>query len=358
MFTPLVNGRGVILGAGNDQQDVIAFNAYRFAELFPVLGPVAIGVTGQNRLQDLIGTQWVLEMRRDRTLRLYRREGYGWVRVTGGLPPVFASPLPEGARRVTMAFDQSARVVIAYELAGMVYLTRWDPSTNQYVQNVTISGHDPVVVFDATWSYDVADSDVLLFYLTPDREQVMARVQRELYATPHLIDDQGDVRVMDRVVRLPLQYMVLLSDEHGIPLVDEDGVRVALISHPYPYPHFERMVMSTTGPSSGAYDLMVIQTALAEAMVMSTTGPTGGDYIMPVIETTLAEGMEAGVTGTPTGGEYLSAVISHELAEAMEAGVVGTPSGGVYTLVVLQRALAEGMTVGVTGPTGGSYVTV
>lgn len=350
MFTPLVQYR-----VGFGPEGIRPFSGY--AELFPVLGPVAIGVTGQNTLQDLIGTQWVCEMRRDRTLRLHRRNGASWERITAGLPPVFTGPLPEGARRVTMAFDQSARVVIAYEVNGMIYLTRWDPIEGAYVQNVDVSGHDPVVVFDATWSYNVADSDVLLFYLTPDRQQVTARVQRELYATPHLIDDQGETRIMDRVVRLPLRYMVLLSDGDGNPL-EEDGVRVALVSGLYPYPHTEFMIMAVTGPTGGAYDLMVISHALAESMVMSVTGPTGGDYIAPVIETTLAEGMEAGVTGTPTGGEYLSAVISHELAEGMEAGVVGTPSGGVYTLVVLQRALAEGMTVGVTGPTGGSYVTV
>ena len=209
---------------------------YEFFELSLAQGPTAIGVTGQNRLIDFIGTAWLLLLDLDMELRLFRQAATvgEWDEVTVDLPPVFAAPLPAGARRVSFCFDQSARVVVAYEYEADVYLTRWDAPTNQYVQNVTIDGVDPFVVFDAVWYQFIPNSDVLLFYLSLDRERVLCRVQREIFSIERLIHDYGVPVVMDRVVRVPLRYEVLVSDAAGEPL-ESGGERVALISDPYPY---------------------------------------------------------------------------------------------------------------------------
>jgi hypothetical protein len=208
---------------------------YEFFELSLAQGPTAIGVTGQNRLIDFIGTAWLLLLDLDMQLRLFRQGAVGeWTEVTTLLPPVFDAPLPAGARRVSFAFDQSARVVVAYEYDGLIYLTRWNAETSAYVQNVAFAGVDPVVIFDAVWSFDIPDSDVLLFYLTTDRTQILCRVQRELYSIARSIHDYGEPTVLDRVVRVPVRYEVLASDEAGEPYTD--GVqRMALISEPYPY---------------------------------------------------------------------------------------------------------------------------
>lgn len=236
MFAPKISTRGVPKGEG------ISLRQYKFPEISLAFGPLVLGDTGQNRLIDFIGREWLLELRRDNTLHLYREdlENDGvWIEQTTLLPPQFATELPVQARHLSHCFDQSSRVIFAYEENEEIKVTRWDTATNQYVQNVSFAGVDPCVVFDAIWAYNISESDVLLFYLSSDRTKVMCRVQRELYAVEHEISDQGEARVMDRVIRLPLRYMVLLSDSEGEPLRNEEDIVTVLVSDLYPYPEQE-----------------------------------------------------------------------------------------------------------------------
>ena len=228
---------------------------YRYAELFLALGPQAIGDTGENTLDDLIGRVWALVLTRERRLELYQRaaDASTWTRVTELLPPLFEQAQPEGRRRFSIAFDQSSRAIVAYEEAETVYLTRWDTSENEYIQNVTIPGVDPITALDATWSYNVSDSDVLLFYLSPDRTRLLARIQRQLFAIEVELHDYGAPVVLDRVTRLPLRYQVLASDEAGDPLEDA-GARVGLLSDLYPVPASETLA-AFGAPDLARYEL-------------------------------------------------------------------------------------------------------
>lgn len=201
-----------------------------FAELFLAPGPHRIGETSDNSYDALFGRNWLLVWDRDSgELQLFQEAAGEWVRVVEDLPPVFDAPAPVGSRRWSLTFDQAARVILAYEDAeGVVRVTRWDASQNEYVQNVTFAGADPVVVMDASWRYLVPDSDVLLFYLSPDRTRVLCRVQRDVYGTEHLIWDYGHPVILDRVIALPYRYQVLVSDSTGVPLPS------ALVSEQYP----------------------------------------------------------------------------------------------------------------------------
>jgi hypothetical protein len=209
---------------------------YSFAELFLALGPQEIGDPRDNELEDLIGRVYALVVTTDGELQLYRREvdAATWTQVTAGLPPIFGETQPETRRRFSIAFDQSARAIIAYEEDATVYLTRWDPDASSYIQNVTIAGVDPVVAFDATWAYNVGTSDVLLFYLSTDRTRVLCRVQRDVYSVEYELHDYGTPVVLDRASRLPLQYQLLVSDEAGDPLRSAGEISV-LLSEIYPY---------------------------------------------------------------------------------------------------------------------------
>lgn len=233
-----------------------------FAELATAPGPQVIGQTGDNSYDTLFGREWLLEWSvEDDRLRLYQESQTHpgeWERVTSPLPPVFDSPLPATARRVTFCFDQSARIVVAVEDEGVIKVTRWDPGSGQYVQNVTFAGADPQLFMDATladpagfpeevraaaqaglrvlfeWLPDgswresaVPDSDVVLFYLTTDRKGVRARVQRQLFQTIHELHDYAAPVILDRVSPLPGAYQLLVSDATGAPLEH------ALVSDPY-----------------------------------------------------------------------------------------------------------------------------
>lgn len=235
---------------------------YVFAEVQTLLGPVEIGETGDNRYETLYGVPYALILDEDRVLRLFRGAvgGGSYEEVTTGLPTaIFGPALPETARRFTMAFDQSARAIVAYEDEGTIRVTRWE--TDAYVQNVTFAGHDPALLMDATildprgyptgpddgWSikevYDaggdleasfewlaedpatyrtnpVTDSDVLLFYVTPDRTEVKVRVQRQLYATVNDVASYAEPIVLDRAIALYAKWQLLVSDAAGDPLAN------------------------------------------------------------------------------------------------------------------------------------------
>lgn len=261
-----------------------------FAEVQGILGPEQIGVTGQNTYEELYGRPYLLVLTTSGRLRLYRGEpaGGGYAEVTEGVPDIIFGPaLPAGARRFTAAFDQSARIIVAYELDGVVRVTRWTGSA--YVQNVTFAGVDPCLIMDATLSdprgYPTAadgwnmretrlagipvlfewlagdpvvwlenaipDSDVLLFYLTPDRLGLRARVQRQVYATEQTVHDFDAPVVMDRVIGTPGRYQALVSDADGVPLAQ------MILSDPYLGDFMPNPRITDPMPSDAAPDTMV-----------------------------------------------------------------------------------------------------
>lgn len=188
-------------------------------------GPPAIGDTGDNSPGHMMGTTWLLQVCPDGSWVLYREDRGRLEVVPFDDPP---DPVTATARHVSLCFDQSARVVLAWEDQGIIKVRRWDPGLNEYIENVSFAGVDPVVVFDAEWRYRVPDSDVLLFYLSADRERVMCRVQRDVYGTEREVWDYGAPVILDRVVALPYRYQVLVSDSTGAPLPS------ALVSELYP----------------------------------------------------------------------------------------------------------------------------
>ena len=219
-----------------------------FAEVAFAAGPPTEGETGENDVGVMFGDEWMLTLWNDWVLELYKWNGSAWERRNPLDHPLFGEgvTVEEGARHITMCFDQSARVIIAYEIGSTVKVTRWDGPNQQYIQNVSFTGHDPVLFMDAlvahpdTWPaeekalYDagvgfilewlpdsswrenvITDSDVVIFYLDSSREEVRARVQRQLYATEHALHNYGEARRLDQQAELFSRYQLLLGDEAG-----------------------------------------------------------------------------------------------------------------------------------------------
>lgn len=286
-----------------------------FAELATAPGPQVIGVTGDNSDQALFGREWALEWSvEDDTLRLYQESAAHpgeWERVTADLPLVFDSPLPASARRVTFCFDQSARIVVAVEDEGVIKVTRWDPGTNQYVQNVSFAGVDPALAMDATWARYIPGSDVLLFYLSSDRRTVMCRVQRETYAVEHELQVYDAPVILDRVHGLAWRYQLLLADAAGEPLDH------ALISSQYPI----RTLVTLDGDGAivaGMYE------QVAEAYV---------------------HGVHVQGDGLVASGEYLTPLTAYEHTVALDGdGVVhsGLYEAAIEVVLVQHTVAVEG----------------
>lgn len=219
-------------------------------------GPPAIGDTGDNSPGHMMGTTWLLQVCPDGSWVLYREDRGHLTVVPFDDPPDHVTAT---ARRVSLCFDQSARVALAWEDQGIIKVRRWDPSENEYIENVSFAGADPVLFFDAwlaapeeilspneaaavraglgyafewlpipAWlDNPIVDSDVLVFYLSADRERVMCRVQRQLYATEHVIHDYGIPIVLDNAVPAGGRIELLVSAVDGSPLPQ------MLLSDPY-----------------------------------------------------------------------------------------------------------------------------
>lgn len=338
LFTPVINERTP--------------SRTHYAEIFLSPGPDAIGATGQNRLQDFIGQEWVLLLDEEtRELQLWRLNGT-WYRVPAPGHPLIDGVAPEGARRFTLCFDQAARPTVAYELDGIIRVTRWDPTMQQYISNVSFPGHDPALQLDAVWSGDIPDSDVLLFYLTPDRTGVRARVQRELYLVGNVIWDYDAPVILDRVVPAPIRYQVLVSRADGRALPD------VLVSDPYPYAAEDALAASGVGPQAGVYTWVVIPYEADHALTATGAGPSGGSYDEPIINYDAVVDALASFGTGPSGGVY-EAVIIEYAASPDELVVAGAgPNSGVYFQVVINALPAtDEIIVSGTGPSGGSYDT-
>lgn len=323
-----------------------------FAELFLSPGPQAVGVTGQNRLQDFVGQEWMLLVDKEtREVQLWQENG-SWLRVDVPGHPLIGGVAPVGARRFALCFDQAATPVVAYELDGVIRVTRWDAVQQQYIQNVSFAGVDPTLQLDAVWAGDIPGSDVLLFYLTPDRTGVRVRVQRDLYAVENQVWDYPQPVILDRVISAPLRYQVLVSSADGRALPD------VLLSGFYPYTSGDGAQAVGRGPTEGAYRPVAIPLAPDPDIIGALGfGPTAGAYISSVMTyDPLADSLGV-VGGGPGGGAYIEAVIHAGPFTGAAQGAGAGPTGGEYELVTIRVPPVQPVSTFAAGagPTGGEY---
>lgn len=308
-------------------------------------GPVAIGETGDNSLASLTGGNWLLQVCPDGSWVLYREQAGVLTVVPWDDVPDFVS---ETARHPSLAFDQSARVVLAWEDEGIIKVRRWDPGANEYVENVTFAGRDPVVVLDAVWSESVAGSDVLLFYLSADRERLLCRVQRDVYAVEYELWDFEAATVLDGVVALPWRYEVLVSDGHGTVL---DPL---LVSDLYPVLVRNTITGSSEVTGVGALTVIVLNPTLPADALLGAVTMTGAGELRDAIITSIVSNALLGSAEVTGAGALNLVVITTPVGDAL-AGEATVTGGGALTVVVISYNAANALTgtASVTG--GGTY---
>ena len=285
-----------------------------YGEFYMMLGPQAIGDTRDNTLPDLIGREWAFLFCDNNdwyllqwvdTEHLNEAPGLtspGWALIDEPLLTLPNDLACGTQRRFSAAFDQAARLVVAYEQAETILVTRWDTTLGAYLQNVNFSGVDPVLVFDATWSWQVPGSDVVLFYLTTDRTKLMARAQRDVYAVEYELWDFGHAAVLDRVTRLPLRYQALASDGVGAPLVTS-GARTGLLSNLYPYPARERAFL-TGAAGDGEISRAAWRPTRTDRVSLAALG-LDGEYAEATIR---YESVQPGAALTALAGDGLTSI--------------------------------------------------
>ncbi len=290
-----------------------------FPEVRYSRGPRVMGVTGDNSFRTLLGYLWMAVLDRAKGLRLFQAQVPGegpWALDDPRGPDVAVwievevPPLPHPAREVrhlAFCFDQAARHVVAYEYQGQVYVRQWDPVAGAYTMRGPFPGVDPVLLWDYEVGYFLGDSDVLLFHLSPDRTQVIMRVQRELYA-PHVVQALPGPAYLDQVLALPYQAEVLGS-------LDADPDTTSLVFRTDLYPVY-------------LYEV-------AASPVVNA--PVDWDYIPVVVIKDLGTEVAASATMSPPAAwNYIPIVVIKDLGtEVAASATMSPPAAWNYPLVVV-----------------------
>ena len=342
-----------------------------FAEIALARGPRQMAVTGSGSFEELFGYAWMAILERgERRLRLFQLQVSGEPWALGSDPtgaewvevPVPALPHDtKELRHLGLAFDQTARHVVAYERAGEVWVRQWDPAASAYAMRGPWPGVDPVLVMDATAGYYVPDSDVLLFHLAPDRRSLVMRAQRELFATGHTIESYADEAILDQGVSLPYQFELLGSFES-----DPNGTGLVLRSDLYPVRAEEALgVAALSAPASGVYwPVVVVRDLGAEDLgTAALSAPASGVYWPVVVVQDVGVDSLGATLAAPASGDYHAVVVVHDVGVDSVSAAVAAPAAGEYRLVVVVVDLTDAQytspadlgTAQLAAPTGGTY---
>lgn len=289
-------------------------------------GPTAMGVTGDGSFQALTGGKWMglLDANRKRFV-LYRRNGSAWEEIT--TPDI--AHLTDDVRHLAMCFDQSARHVLAYQhTTDGLYVRQWDAVLQQWVYRGPFAGCDPVLLFDAETNYRVEDSDVLLLYLSPDRLSLRMRVQRELFATEHVLETYTTAKTLDQGVQLPYQWELL-----------GDGLVVRSDMYPVYLPT-DAFSTLTTGlaKNTGLYRPIVVIADVGTDVFTAATaslGTVGNYHPVVIIQNLPTDAFTSASAGLGTVGNYHLVVITTDVGtDVFTAATASLGTTGNYHLVV------------------------
>ena len=317
-----------------------------FPEVRYSRGPRAMGETGDNSFRTLLGYLWMAVLDRAKGLRLFQAQVPGegpwalddprgadvavWIEVE-------VPPLPHPAREVrhlAFCFDQAARHVVAYEYQGQVYVRQWDPVAGAYTMRGPFPGVDPVLLWDYEVGYFLGDSDVLLFHLSPDRTQVIMRVQRERYANPRVVQALPGPAYLDQVLALPYQGELLGS-------LDADPETTSLVLRTDLYPVYLSDVAASpvvNAPVDWDYIPIVVVKDLGTEVAASATmnPPVDWDYIPIVVIRSWTEVAASAAVSAPVGWNYIPVVVIRNLGtEDAASALVAAPTAWNYPLVVV-----------------------
>ena len=270
---------------------------YRVPEVAKAAGPQQMGITGDGSYSTLFGRNWAaIFNKKTKQAELYREAPSGWEQVA--IPPI-AHPIKE-CRHLALAFDQSARYVLAYEVGQQIFIRQWDALLGEFVYRGPFAGVDPVLINDAEVNYFVPDSDVLLLYLTPDRKSLKMRVQRQLYAIEHHIESYSAPKTLDILAPLGYQWQA-----------EGDGLNVRSEMYPVYLPT-DDLATSSVVLGSGHYrPVVIVQDMGTENLSDGSMVVGAGNYRIVVVVYDVSATPEALSDGTflttGLGGSYNAA---------------------------------------------------
>ena len=312
--------------------------SFLYADIALCLGPLDHARTDKGTdLASLFGYAWAL-FEEDGALRFYRYRSNRWF-ISGFVDVPNAS-------HVALAFDQSARDVVAYVngFGNQIEIRYWDEAQRKHVFR-SFPGVDPVLINDVLAHYRLEDSDVVLFYLSQDRTKVLARIQRERYDTPREVATLNEPAYLDQAVPLPYQVQLLLSRE---------AESLTLTSELYPYTggleHYadvsalrggvyktnlvlyegqDALTGSLSALQGGSYEENLQQYAAEDAHSAALSALRGGAYEENILKGRQEQALGAQLSAL-RGGEFAQSVLPYSRNPASISGSVGALRGGSY----------------------------
>ena len=295
-------------------------------------GPFEEGVTGGGTYKELYGYAWLLLLDRDDgTLKLYqaRESGQPWPLGNNPTNAQWAHwatiPIIHNTgeiKHISLAFDQAARPMIAYERQGAVWVRQWNPVAQRYDYRGPFPGFDPVLVCDASVTYVVPGSDVVLFHLDTARKTLLARLQRDNFALTYPIHIFDEPMYLDQAILYP--YRLFLVGSRTSSPQTTDYVLGAL----YPVHVRENALGSMTGVSALYWPVM-INAGLSDGPVAGTGGVYSASYEYVPTEpeiTVSATEISAG-TGLPFSAAYSPAMGQLQPSEQPIGGTMASVTG-------------------------------
>ena len=283
------------------------------------------GITGDGSYSSLYSGFWCLVLEKSGTLKLGRLIGSSWVEVV----PLSVLPvLPKSARHISMAFDQAARPLIAWEVSSQIFVHQWDGNTSQYVTRGPFAGVDPALFMDAQVLKSSVNSDVILFCLNPARDAVKFRLQRDQFGIESNLIAVASNSSLDAVVLEEYRYRLALGNTNN--------AQSMLVSTTYPIVISLIKTMLASGAWQAGAEFEQIITALgSETMLASGAWTAGAEFeaiiLMQPTETMLG-------TGAWTSGAELEA-IRMDFTEAMLG--TGAWLAGTANEIILETLLSE-----------------
>ena len=296
---------------------------YRVPEVAKAAGPQQMGVTGDGSYSTLFGRNWAAILnKKTKQAELYGETPTGWQQVA--IPPI-AHPIKE-CRHLALAFDQSARHVLAYEVGEQIFIRQWDALLGEFVYRGPFTGVDPVLINDAEVNYHIPDSDVLLLYLTPDRKSLKMRVQRQLYGVEHHIESYSAPKTLDILAPLGYQWQA-----------EGDGLNVRSEMYPVYLPTDTLAQISASQPEVGLYRPLVVvrDVGMDDLTTLTAQAPaTGNMRPLVVVRDVGMDQLTTATAGHPTTGNYALKVVVVDLGVADELTTVTAtnPTTGNYAI--------------------------
>lgn len=284
------------------------------SELCFCAGPETLGQTGDGSLNALFGSQWHARWQQDGLIALAQETPSGWMdRIN---LPFY---LPDTARHITLAFDQVAKWVLAWEIDGQIYLR--EESSN--LTRGPFPGRDPLLINDAVVSRVVAGSDVCLFYASQDRTTLSCRLQRDAYLLPEDYHTYPEPTWLDQVIVHPFEIEIRSSGD-------------AVISSFYPIQSTEAMA-GAGRISSGAVESLNSEYAVTDSMTGSGLIASGN---LEDLYTQMASDSMTG-SGAITGGNVDLAYTRTHSENMTGTGLI---SSGLREEISIERTHTESIT--------------